>query len=64
MRGSINQIFLKIVAANLMVVGLFAVVVPLVAIYQKKYHDQRQLYWLCLYFIGGVVLVVVGVLMY
>ena len=40
MSDSINQLFIKIITINLIVVGLFAVFIPLIAFYQKKYDDQ------------------------
>ena len=64
MSGSINQMFVKIFALNLIVVGLFAVAVPLIAIYQRKYDNQEQVNRLYLYLGGGILLIIIGALIY
>ncbi len=64
MSDSINQLFIKIIAINLIVVGLFAVFIPLIAFYQKKYDDQSQINRLYLYLIGGILLIIIGALIY
>jgi hypothetical protein len=64
MSDSINQLFIKIIAINLVVVGLFAVFIPVIAIYRKKYDDQSQNNRLYIYLIGGILLVVIGALIY
>ena len=64
MSDSINQLFIKIIAINLIVVGLFAVFIPLIAIFQKKYDDRSQINRLYLYLIGGILLIVIGALIY
>ena len=64
MSDSINQLFIKVIAINLIVVGLFAVFIPLIAIFQKKYDDRSQINRLYLYLIGGILLIVIGALIY
>ena len=64
MSGSVNQMFIKIFALNLIVVGLFAVAVPLIAIYQRKYDNQEQVNRLYLYLGGGILLIMIVALIY
>jgi putative Mn2+ efflux pump MntP len=64
MSDPINQLFMKVIALNLIVVGAFAVVSPLIAIYLKKYDDKQQLTRLCVYLAGGIMLIIIGALLY
>jgi putative Mn2+ efflux pump MntP len=64
MYSPINKIFIKIIAANLIVVGFFAVVIPIIAIYKRKYDDQNQINRLYAYLAGGILLIVIGAIIY
>jgi putative Mn2+ efflux pump MntP len=64
MDSPINKIFIKIIAANLIVVGFFAVVIPIIAIYKRKYDDQNQINRLYAYLAGGILLIVIGAIIY
>ena len=64
MTDSVNQIFMKVIALNLILVGLFAVVVSAIAIYKRKYDDKNQINRLYLYLVGGALLVVIGAFIY
>ena len=64
MTDSVNQIFMKVIALNLILVGLFAVVVSVIAIYKREYDDKNQINRLYLYLVGGALLVVIGAFIY
>jgi uncharacterized membrane protein len=64
MDSSLNQMFMKVIAVNLIVVGLFAVAVSLIAVVQKKYDDKSQRNKLYIYFVGGILLIVIGAIIY
>ncbi len=64
MSSSINQIIIKVIAINLIVVGAFAVAVPVLAIYLKKYEDKQQITKLYIYLAGGIILIIIGALIY
>ena len=55
---------MKVIALNLILVGLFAVVVSAIAIYKRKYDDKNQINRLYLYLVGGALLVVIGAFIY
>lgn len=64
MTDSVNQIFMKVIALNLILVGLFAVVVSVIAIYKRKYDDRKQMNRLYVYLVGGAFLIVIGAFIY
>ena len=64
MNGSLNQIFTKVVAANLILVGSFAIVVSVIVIYRNKYVDVQQANKLYIYLFGGLILIILGVILY
>jgi putative Mn2+ efflux pump MntP len=64
MSDSVNQIFMKVIAINLIVIGVFAVVSPLLAIYLKKYDNKSQPNKLYLYLVGGIILIIIGTTLY
>ncbi len=64
MSDSINQIIMKVIAINLIAIGIFAVVSPLLAIYLKKYDNKKQPNKLYLYLVGGIILIIIGTMLY
>jgi putative Mn2+ efflux pump MntP len=55
---------MKVIAINLIVIGVFAVVSPLLAIYLKKYDNKKQPNKLYLYLVGGIILIIIGTILY
>jgi putative Mn2+ efflux pump MntP len=64
MSDSVNQIFIKVIAINLIVIGVFAVVSPLLAIYFKRHDNKNQPNKLYLYLVGGIILIIIGTILY
>jgi putative Mn2+ efflux pump MntP len=64
MSDSVHQIFMKVLAINLIVIGVFAVVSPLLAVYLKRYDNKKTKNKLYLYFTGGIILIFTGTYLY
>lgn len=64
MSDSVNQIIMKVIAINLIIIGVFAVVSPLLAIYLKRYDNKKQPNKLYLYLVGGTILIIIGTILY
>ncbi len=63
MGDSINQIFMKILGINLIVIGVVAMGSPLLSIYIKK-HEKTKTKGVYLYLVGGIIAICVGIYLF